>query len=196
MWALTFLLMTFVFPYAGARGGYLHSASAFQVLLWSVAPAGLEEFVAWGQQRRNWQPEKSMSVFATLLVVFCFIMTGWFYLQKIFVDGNPESRWGADYTRYNAILEEMAEYNWQPGDLVLVNNPPGFFVSTAQPSIVIPGGGIDQAQAAAKRYVAKYMILEEGQENLQDLYLEPADTASFYYLGELHGAKIFCFECQ
>jgi hypothetical protein len=39
-WLLTFVIMTVVFPFAGARGGFFHSGAALQPLFWALAPAG------------------------------------------------------------------------------------------------------------------------------------------------------------
>jgi len=78
----------------------------------------------------------------------------------------------------------------------MVNNPPGFFVATGMSSIVIPGGGIEQALAAADFYKADFLILEEGQSNLSELFDSPNDIGGMRYLGTLAGARIFCFGCE
>lgn len=196
LWLTNFVVMTMVFPYAGARGGYLHSASAFQCLLWAAVPAGLEQFTDWGRRKRNWQPEKSIPVFATLLVVISANLTGWFYLQKVVGTGEPETRWGSYYTLYENVLDGMKTQTVDENDLFMVNNPPGFFIATGYSSIVIPGGGIDQTIAAASRYDVDYLILEEGQENLAELYENPRDIDELQYLTDISGARIFCFACK
>lgn len=188
--------MTIVFPYAGARGGYLHSASAFQCLLWAAVPAGLEQFTEWGKRKRSWQPEKSIPVFATLLVVISITLTGWFYLQKVFGTGEPETRWGSHYALYENVSDGMRIQSIDENYLFMVNNPPGFFIATGYSSIVIPGGGIDQTIAAASRYGVDYLILEEGQENLAELYENPRDIDELQFLTDISGARIFCFACK
>ena len=196
MWLGTLVLMTLVFPFAGSRGGWLHSASAFQVLLWAAVPAGLERFVAWGQRYRGWQPVRAMPVFAGLLVVTSAVLTGWFYLNKVYGDGSPSSKWGYSYQIDKEVGEGLSVFNVSPQALVMVNNPPGFYLATGRSSIVIPGGGIEQTIAAADYYNAEYLILGPGQENLSDLYENPVDINSLHYLGDIKNMRIFCFHCQ
>ncbi|MHB0922929.1 MAG: hypothetical protein ACYC3H_03055 [Bellilinea sp.] len=195
-WLVNFFVMTFVFPYAGARGGFLHSASAFQCLLWAAAAAGLEQFIAWGVRKRNWNSEKATPRFAALLVVICALLTGWFYLVKVYGTGEIETRWGSNYVTYESILEGMKSYSVDEETVFMVNNPPGFFIATGHSSIVIPGGGTEQVLAAAARYGANYMILEEDQGNLIDLFNTPQDIGSLQYIAEISGAKLFCFDCK
>ncbi len=45
-WALLLLVMTVIFPFAGARGGFFHSGSAVQPMWWVLAPAGLDRAIA------------------------------------------------------------------------------------------------------------------------------------------------------
>lgn len=196
LWMVTFLVMTLVFPYQGARGGYLHAASAFQCLLWAAVPAGLEEFTAWGERKRNWTPAKAVPMFAILLIVVSAMLTGWFYVQKVVGDGSPENSWGYEYETYKNITEKMKPDQVGKDDLFMVNNPPGFFIATGYSAIVIPGGGTDQTQAAAAHYGATYLIIESGQENLRDLYTSPHDFGTFQYLEDIDTARIFCFDCE
>ena len=40
-------VMSVAFPYAGERGGFFHSLSSIQILLWSLVPSGLNEVIQW-----------------------------------------------------------------------------------------------------------------------------------------------------
>jgi len=192
----TLALMTLVFPYAGARGGYIHSASAFQPLLWAASPAGLELFVSWGQRKRNWQPERATPVFASLLVFVSVLTTGWFYLQKVVGTGEPETRWGYSDQAYREIDRNLGDFVENPKDLIMVNNPPGFYLSTGRPSIVIPGGEVAQAVAAARKYGAKWMLLGAEQGNLAELYKNPEQAAGLQFRGTIGELQVYCFDCE
>lgn len=192
----TLALMTIVFPFAGSRGGYLHSAAAFQTMLWAATPAGLELFVDWGQRKRNWQPERAMPVFASLLVLVCMLMTGWFYLQKVVGTGEAAMRWGYSHQVYLEVDKDLENFVENREDLIMVNNPPGFYLATRRPSIVIPGGGVEQAVAAAKKYGAKWMLLGAEQGNLVELYHQPNQAVDIKFRGTIGDLKLFCFDCE
>ncbi len=196
MWLGTLALMTLVFPYAGSRGGWLHSASAFQVLLWAAVPAGLEQFVEWGQRHRGWQPQRAMPVFAGLVVIVCILLTGWFYMQKVYGGGDPSRRWGYRFEIDQEIGNALPTFGAAPDAIMMVNNPPGFYLATGRSSIVIPGGGIEQTMAAADFYGADFIVLGPDQENLSDLYDHPGDGGNLHYLGDVENMRIFCFGCQ
>ena len=48
-WLLTLGVMTIVFPFAGARGGFFHSGAALQTVWWVLAPLGLARTDRMGQ---------------------------------------------------------------------------------------------------------------------------------------------------
>jgi len=196
MWFVSFLIMTIIFPFAGARGGFLHSGSAVQLALWAAVPAGLEAFVGWGARKRGWIIEKAMPSFGIILIGMAVLMTGLFFYQKVWGVGDASDRWGSHYEPYQLVADRGSEFSIQPDDLIMVNNPPGFYLSTGMASIVIPGGGIEQTLQAATYFGADFLILEEGQANLSDLYESPMDIGSMQYLGDLMDARIFCFDCD
>ncbi len=73
----------------------------------------------------------------------------------------------------------------------IVNNPPGYYWATRRSSIVIPDGDITHTIAVAERYGASYLLLEENQENLLDLYQSPEDIGNVRYMGTWQGIRIF-----
>jgi len=196
MWIVSFGLMTIVFPFAGARGGFLHSGSAVQTVLWAAVPAGLEVFAAWGARKRNWKIEKAVPSFGIILIGMALVMTALFFYQKVLGAGDASAQWGNHYEPYQMVAGRRNEFSLKPDNLVMVNNPPGFYLSTGMASIVIPGGEIEQTLQAADYFGADFLILEEGQANLADLYESPMDVGDMHYLGDLGNARIFCFDCE
>ena len=63
-WLSIFLVMTVVFPFQGARGGFFHSGAALQPFFWAMVPAGLEVILNWGVQRRGWRVTQARPVFS------------------------------------------------------------------------------------------------------------------------------------
>jgi hypothetical protein len=49
MWLAIFGIMSIVFPFAGARGGFFHSGAAIQPLFWSVFPVGFSSSIQCGR---------------------------------------------------------------------------------------------------------------------------------------------------
>ena len=82
MWVVTLAIMTFVFPFAGSRGGFLHSASAVQPVLWAAAPFGLEAFINLGVRLRRWNAIKSWPIFAAGVIRFMYVVYGSFILEQ------------------------------------------------------------------------------------------------------------------
>ncbi|MDD5468926.1 MAG: hypothetical protein PHS96_14075, partial [Anaerolineales bacterium] len=74
-WVATLLLMSVVFPYSGARGGFFHSGAATQSLWWALSVVGLEGFVQWGARRRGWQVERGRRTFCAGAVLLAMVLT-------------------------------------------------------------------------------------------------------------------------
>jgi hypothetical protein len=81
-------------------------------------------------------------------------------------------------------------------DVVIVRNPPGYFIGSGRSSVSLPFGDESTIMAVAEKYNAQYLVLEEGGtfEAIQDLYDSPHEQSSFTYLGEVDGARLFRIE--
>ena len=76
---------------------------------------------------------------------------------------------------------------------VIVRNPPGYYINSGRPAIMLPYGDESVILQAAERYGAGLLVLESGGtfESIQDLYDHPGDTHEFFYLGEVDDAKLY-----
>ncbi|MEW6502923.1 MAG: hypothetical protein AB1457_03045 [Chloroflexota bacterium] len=190
MGVLNFGLMTFVFPFAGARGGYLHSGASLQIFLWSMAIVGLERLIHWMKKVRGWNTRTAMSLFGSFLVFLNLFIAVWFLNQRIFGDDNTLI-WNKSIDQYQKVGERLTRLNISMDAIGMVNNPPGFYWATRRPSIVIPDGDITHALAAAKQFGATYLLLEVNQENLIELYLNPRDLEGIRYVGTYDNVHYF-----
>ena len=181
-WLLTLAAMTLVFPFAGARGGFFHSGAAVQPLLWAVVPAGLEGFVGWGVQRRGWHFGRARRVFGAGLVALAVFLSGVLFVTRTL-------RW-SEGVSYRAVEQALVAQGAAAGEIVMVNNPPGYFYAAGRPAIVIPHGGLPAVLAAAERYGARYLVLEAAQ-GLDELYENPESQSGLRYLGTVEGARLF-----
>jgi hypothetical protein len=190
MWGVTFVIMTVVFPFAGSRGGFLHSGAATQILFWSLSIVGLEESILWLKKVRGWNVTSTMNVFGSFLVLVNLGIAVWIFDQRVI--GNDHNLiWNQSIERYQRISEKLGELGMSIEAVGIVNNPPGYYWATRRSSIVIPDGDITHTIAVAERYGASYLLLEENQENLLDLYQSPEDIGNVRYMGTWHGIRIF-----
>jgi hypothetical protein len=183
-WLLTLGVMTVAFPYAGARGGYFHSGAALQPILWAFAAAGLDVFVAWGRQRRGWHSRQAQLVFSAGLVLLGFVLTV-FLVQARVIGQTPQtgSAWDVSHARYERLEKALQSYHPEPGDVVLVNNPPGYYLASGRQAGAIPYGSVDALRAAAERLGARYLLLELDQVQHSSLYSQPENQPGLRYLG-------------
>jgi hypothetical protein len=191
-WLMIFLVMTVVFPFPGARGGLFHSGAALQPLWWALAPVGLESFLEVGVEKRGWQKEQARKVFSSGLVALAVFLTIIIGYLRIVGDSNSGLAWNQTPRHYAQIEASLGEHGIAKNDIVMINNPPGYFVATGRPAIVVPDGDIQSTLAAAQRYHAHYLLLESNHpQGLNDLYQDPGDLSDLDYLYSLGDTHIF-----
>lgn len=192
VWLCIFLLMTFIFPFAGIRGGYTHSAASFQPLIWALAGIGFGMVINWGVARRDWTAEKAEKVFGSALVLLIAISSVFIYHNRVIGEELNDPQWQHSFQSALAISQRLDELGAKPEDLIMINNPPGFYAASGRSSIVIPNGGLDEMLAAGKAYQAKYLVLESNHpQGLSELYAEPEKETKVLFLEQVNDALIF-----
>lgn len=182
MWLSIFLLMSFVFPFAGSRGGYLHSSAAVQPILWALFPTGLGSFLQWGARVRKWNPIQSTRFFTIGLIALSAVMTGFLLLRNLSGDITNDVHTHGN-SRYTEIGSELSMINIGRDEIILVNNPPGFYLATGRNAIVIPDGGISTLIQVARKYHASIVVLEpDHPDGLNALYNSPEMFSSVQLL--------------
>ncbi|MCZ2123703.1 MAG: glycosyltransferase family 39 protein [Anaerolineales bacterium] len=192
-WLILFSVMTLLFPFAGARGAFFHAGAAFQPLWWALTPLGLDAFLDFLKKKKNWGDERAKVVFRAALTLIAAILTVFVVYLRLFSLG-----WSEGEENYPPIEQFLLEHNIQPGDIVIVRNPPGYYISTNRSALPIPYGGEETILAVAEQFGAKYFILEKTAtlNSLKDLYKTPTDNPHFIFLGEIDEAKIFRIESK
>lgn len=193
VWSLAFVLMSVVFPFAGARGGLFHACAALQPLFWALSPVGLNIFVNWGTRRRGWNRDQAMLVFGCAVVGFAITISMAVYSQRVIGFKSTGNPWGQTAAHYQALEKELQAVGARPGDIVMVKNPPGYYVANSRGAIVIPDGDVGTLLAAASRYDTHYVLVEvDHTHGLDDLYQFPGSAHSgLGYLWTLNGTRIF-----
>ena len=191
-WLLMLGVMTVVFPYAGARGGFFHSGAALQPLFFAAVPAGLDVFLSWMARVRGWRVWQSWPVFAAGLIALSLIISILVVRGRVTGADPAHPAWARASMRYTRLEATLQDLGAQPGDTVLVNNAPGYFIASGRPAISIPYGDLSTTLAAAKRYGARYLLLEMDQ--VEDLYQNPQGSTGMQYLGSVEDTRIFRIE--
>ena len=168
-----FLVMSIIFPFAGAYGGFFHSSSALMPVLWSLAPVGLGVAVKWGSAKRNWEIPRASRMFGAAMVLMAAAITIVVFTTRVIGGDFTSPSWNNAYETYEQVglkMDSIATMN----EPVAVNNPPGFYVATGRRAIVIPNGDEDTLKEVVTRYDIRWVILDSNQpEGLARLYENP-----------------------
>jgi hypothetical protein len=188
-WLATFVVMTAVFPFAGARGSFFHSGAALQPFLWVLASVGFERAIQWFSKLRRLDYQ-SIYCFAqiSLLVTMVFITGFSFWSRQIVVD--PLSR----VLKYEEIERVILLNGGQKlNDAVILANPPGYFISSKRSALALPDGNLQTVLQIAERYQAKYLVIEQGSVSKGLAYLleQSVIPDGLLLLQEFDGAKVF-----
>ena len=190
-WLILFIVMTVIFPFAGSRGSFFHAGAAFQPFWWAAAPVGLDQVISWARNRGQFTDKNAPIVFQGILVLLAALLT--FYLVNFRVIANG---WAKDDFIYPSVEKMFLDHGIGANDVVIVRNPPGYFIGSGRSSISLPFGDEAAIMAVAEKYDAAYLVIENGGtfEAIQDLYDNPQDNPSFDYLGEVDGARLYRIE--
>jgi hypothetical protein len=190
-WLILFVVMTVIFPFAGSRGSFFHAGAAFQPYWWVAAPVGLDTVLSWLRGRGQFQDKTAPYFLQGVLVLLAFFMT--LYLVNIRVISGG---WAQDDFIYPSVEKMFLAHGIGPSDVVIVRNPPGYFIASARPSIALPFGDESTILAVAEKYNARYLVLEKDGtfDAIQDLYDDPQSNPAFVYIGEVNEAKLYYVE--
>jgi hypothetical protein len=181
---IQFGFMTFIFPYAGMRGGFLHSGAAFQVVFWAGSGMGLFAAIRWLMEKRAQFDERIPVILSGGVVLILGIITVMMYQQKVL--GNPITldHWQAGAEEYASLNEELLNHGISPTASVMINNPPGFYLASGRTAVVVPNADINGVIALADQYDIDFLIL--------DTHIVSA-LAPFYEAGESIDGLVYQF---
>ncbi len=186
-WLILFIVMSFIFPFAGARGAFFHAGAALQPMWWALAPLGLDEILL-SLRKRNWGNDQTKALFRSALVMIAIILTVYVSYLRVFALG-----WGEGEAGYPVVEEFLLANGVESDDVVIVRNAPGYFIATGRSAISIPYGGEAAILAAAGQFNAGYLVLEPqaALSQIRHLMDSPEQNGKFIFLGEVNGAYIF-----
>lgn len=189
-WLILFAVMTLIFPFAGSRGSFFHAGAAFQPYWWVAAPVGLDTIISWLRSRGQFTDKNAHAFLHGILVLLAVFMTAYLVNLRVL------SGWAKDDLIYPSVEEMLLEQGISPGDVVIVRNPPGYFIASERPAVALPFGDESTILAVAEKFDAEYLVLENGGtfDSIEDLYEDPSSHPAFIYLGEVNEAKLYRIE--
>jgi len=190
-WLILFVVMTAIFPFAGSRGSFFHAGAAFQPYWWVAVPIGLDTVLEWARRRGRFTDTNAPIFLQGILVLLSLFMTVYLVNFRVIADG-----WAKDDLIYPSVETMLVDHGIDSGDVVIVRNPPGYFITSERPSIALPFGDESTILEVAQKFGARYLVLEKGGtfETIQDLYEEPQSNPAFVYIGEINEAKLYRIE--
>ena len=144
-------VMTLIFPFAGYRGGLLHSAGALVPFWAALGVVGLGDVVGWvSKRRRTWNARTATSVFAVGLVALAVLLLALLAVRpaRTLPDGERTL-----YAQANAALPSGAR--------VFTADPPAFYYHTGRGGAVLPNSPPETLQTLSAQYDIGYALLTE-----------------------------------
>jgi len=196
IWLANLALMTLIFPYQGARGGFFHTSAALLPILWALAPVGLERALSWASSRRQWNINEARAVFSGALLIFAVLLTAFTASAKFRCKDGAPPVWERNRITYQALEAELSTFSPAPDEMTMVVNPPAYLAYTQRSAVAIPDGTSVTVLEVAARYGARYLLLEESHpDGLDALYKNPQTAPSgLTYLATVEGTHIFRVE--
>jgi hypothetical protein len=189
-WLVLFVVLTFIFPFAGSRGSFFHAAAALQPVWWVAAPVAVEYLVGKARQRGRFTPA-AFGIFRFALVAFMGMITVLLvYISVIEKDWNEFQR---TYIKAEQILVESGA---QPADVVIVANAPGYFAANGRAAIIVPDENLETTRQLARQFGARFLILEKTYytDPMISVYQNPESQPRLEYLGEFDEVRLFAIE--
>jgi hypothetical protein len=173
--AVLLAVMSIVFPFAGARGGFFHSSAALMPLLWALAAVGLDQSSRWIAVRRGWAAGRTKVMLTSIALLLAAALSVWSLAGKAGLFGAGSS-FARNLTTFRSAADRLRAQG-QPVGAVAVGDPPGFFLATGIPAVVIPDGPEDSLRAVVKAYGVDWVVLEADHPRLLDgLYRDPSGS--------------------
>lgn len=186
------LIMSIVFPYTGKQGGFLHSTSALQPLVWGLSAAGICDVLTMLSNRKGWNVDRTVKMYAPGFAILSLIVTI-FVFQMLVTGNNPSQPTWDESARRAEVSNKLIKANSVPeGARVMINNPAGFWLASRHEAVVIPDGPPETALSVAKKFGVDYLILEEHLvTGMFDLYRNPTAFPGFTLIDKQEDQLLF-----
>lgn len=151
------VVMTFVFPLPGYRGGLFHSSMALFPFWMALGLLGLERALIWVAKRRRWKPASAIRFFFQALIIYALALSILVFL--------PRARgWNEGGSFYDNL-------GIRRDSTVLINDPSALYYWRKQPGVVLPNAPPETLPTVAERFGALYIVVDiNAPTPLRDLW--------------------------
>ena len=182
-------VMTVAFPFSGARGGLFHSSASVLPILWALAPIGMQRVLEWVSARRGWDPERAWHLFTPAIVAGMIAISGWVAWDRAAAGWPAATRWQASADHHRAVAEALLRLDPSPG-VVAINDPPGFYLASGLPCVVVPYGDQAILREVAERFDVEWLVLDINHPApLADVYADPESVRWLALRGQIEGPQ-------
>jgi hypothetical protein len=194
-----YFVMTLGFTFPSWRGSVFHSASALTPFFAATVPLGIDTAVEWiARRRRAWNLREALPVFRFGFVLLAALFSVYLYAQAIWgASSGVILQWNQRDAHYVPIARWLDQHA-RADDIVMVVDPPMFYNVSPRRAIVIPTDNVDALFAAARKYNARYLILEfDHPRPLKELFQERATIPGLTRVADFRDAldrPVFVFE--
>jgi hypothetical protein len=164
------VVMSLIFPFAGAYGGFFHSGIAIMPVFWTLATVGLSTVIEWAARKRRWHVKEAKRVFSSASILFALLLSAGLFFIKAIGQDPRDPRWDGSFQSYQELGERIKEMDPTPG-VIAINNPPGLYVASELSAVVIPNGSEETLSGVIDRYRVEWVVLDANR---------PADLAALY----------------
>ena len=191
IWGIIFLLMTIIFPFAGTRGGFFHASAAVQPLFWAVTAVGLEHFISWGEKRRGWNKQQALPIFSVGIIVLALTVSFYIFHDRVIGKDWQLPVWNSSNQKYQKIEGELKRLGLSDEEVILINNPPGYWIANERSALSVPDGGVETLIELVNDFNVHYLVLEKDHPvGLNHLYSSPSKYANLERLSTVDDSHI------
>ncbi len=192
-WLIIFISMSVAFPFAGKRGGFLHSGAALQPLIWIYSVIGLRIAIEKGVKARKWDEKSAAWVFNSFLLAVALFISGYIIRGDILNQKNLQT--GMLWSEYQKVDNYLLENDQGKSFRVMVNNPAAYNVVTQRQAVILPYGDLSTMITVATVFNIDYLVLDKNViESYRGLYEHPSDIEGLIFLDKVSDFRVYRFQ--
>ena len=152
-------------------------------------------FIQWGMRVRRWNALQAGRIFKVATVCIAIMLTVLIVNRRVIGSDLENPVWGQSKDRYEELDQALRRMGVMDSDIILVNNPPGYYIASGRQALSVPDGDVSTALQVAHRYGGDYLLLEPNHPvDLNILYMKPGNQPGLRYLNKIGDTQIYFIE--